>query len=195
MKRHVILTIAAFTGMISCKKSNTDVAAIVYPKEATYQNFIADVAQNSTLQSVTNASQFFENGVAFKTLVTGQIKTLYVKIPDTSAALLITIWDKTTQAKIFQTTVAIAISNTEKAVDISPIVIEKNKEYVISIRTNDYYLRKKTGGTLINYPFISGNVIYTATMNDNASMQAFPNVYYNQGSFFSEVYFKFQQTQ
>jgi hypothetical protein len=187
-----ILSVLAIS-ITSCKKSsNTE--PVIFPEELPYDNFITSVAQNATIQSVTNSSIFFEVGVAFKATVNGQIKTLYVKIPDTSSALLVTIWDKNTQAKLFQTSIAVTTANTEKALDITAFNIEKNKEYVISMRTNDYYLRKKNGTTLISYPVISGNIIYTSTMNDNSTPQNFPSIYFNQGVYIGDVYFKFQQT-
>jgi Domain of unknown function (DUF4082) len=193
MKKIFLACCMLAIAITSCKKSsNTE--PVIFPEELPHDNFITSVAQNATLQNVTNASQFFEIGVAFKATVKGQIKTLYVKIPDTSSALLVTIWDKNTQVKLFQTNIAVTTANTEKALNITPFNIEKDKEYVISIRTNDYYLRKKNGTTLISYPVISGNIIYTATMSDNSAMQAYPTQAFNQGTYLGDVYFKFQQT-
>jgi hypothetical protein len=126
MKNVFLLFALVFITISACKKSSSP-APITYTEELPFDNFITSVAQNGTLQSVTNASIFFENGVAFKALVKGQIKTLYVKIPDTSSALLVTIWDKNTQAKLFQTAIAVTTANTEKSVDINPFNIEKDK--------------------------------------------------------------------
>jgi hypothetical protein len=187
-----IVTVFAIS-ITSCKKSN-NTEPVIFPEELPYDNFITSVAQNATIQSVPNSSYSFEVGVAFKATVKGQIRTLYVKIPDTSNSISVTIWDKNSYTNLFRTSIAVTAANTVKALDIPLFNIEKDKEYVISMRTNDYYVRRKTGTTLISYPITSGNIIYLATMVNTNPGQAFPGIFSDQSFYYGDVYFKFQQT-
>ena len=195
MKKISLVGLLFMAILLGCKKDKTE-QDIVYSEENTFENLRTSIAQNSTINNVLNSAYYFEVGSSFKSLVKGNIKTLYVRIPDTSSILIVTIWDKSTQAKLLQTTVNITNSNTERVLDITPIAIEPNKEYIISMKTNDYYLYKKSGSTLISYPFTSGNIIYTATVSaDPLTPGVMPTTAFNQGTYFGEVHFKFQQTQ
>jgi hypothetical protein len=55
-----------------------------------------------------------------------------------------------------------------------PLALVKDKEYTITMNSNDYYMKTKTNGTAATYPMTIGNVIITSYREGYGLAQTFP---------------------
>ena len=100
----------------------------------------------------------YEFGLEFTPLVKGKILALKVKLPDINNSLRITIWDKATTSLINAGTVDVSAANTEFIFDITDLELVANKEYAITMQSDDWYMRQKTDAANAVYPIIAGNI-------------------------------------
>lgn len=157
MKNHftkTILVLLAIT-VSSCSKDDGP----NYSEE----NFLSGFLTNSGFSAVTDSSVNsgdYEFGLEFTPLVKGKITSLKVKLPASNSALRVTIWDKSTAtATVIRTeTVNVTAADTEQGFDIADLELQANKQYAISMNSNDWYNHRRTGNTDVTYPITSGNI-------------------------------------
>lgn len=192
MKKTIIAVclLAAFT--IACKKSK-DPVPVTYPEETFLDGYLN---QTGFAQKVTNlvnsgASEF---GNEFVPTVKGSITKLTVKLPDANAALRITIWDKLTNAVLRTETVNVVSANTTYIFDIADLALTKDKEYAITMNSDDWYNRTKNDGTNATYPITVGNIRITTYKYANGSAQTYPTI--NPINYYAgDIAFVFQRTE
>ena len=145
--------------LISCSKDNDDSAPVIQistqnPLEA----YLAATGYNQqTVPNINNASTY-EFGISFTPLVDGKLTALIVKIPDVNPNLRVTIWDKTTGAILRTELVNVSSSGVETSKTISAIDLTANREYAITMNSNDYYRHSKTNNVPATYPVIVGDL-------------------------------------
>jgi hypothetical protein len=144
----VLLTMAIF----SCRKKDP-----VYTEESFSEGYLNQTGFLEVTTPGINSSDF-EMGLEFKPTVNGKITSLLVKLPDARTNLRITIWDKATKLPLRTEIVNVAAANTQYNFDINDFELQKDKEYAISMNSNDYYLRRKTSGASVVYPIAIGNI-------------------------------------
>ncbi len=149
-----ILALSIFT--FSCSKDNED-SKQKFPTEDFLEGYLAKSGFFQTSTGTIN-DQGLELGLEFTPLVNGKITALKIKLPDTNAALSITIWDQETKTPIITETVNYTAINVIKAFDIIDLNLGKNKKYMISIRSADYFYRRKDPQSATTYPITSGNI-------------------------------------
>ena len=192
LKNFKTISIFAFSLLlISCSKSDEPVAVTPINTIAPVQDPLNGFLEVSGLNQkndiyLNNIDR--EVGFSFIPIVNGKITAILVKIPDTRTALKVTIWSKTNPSIIRSETIDITSSGVETTKIISPINLIKDTEYVISMNSNDYYVRSRTNGSNITYPFIVGDIKVTDALERNGADQIIPitrslNIYAGDCSF------------
>ena len=201
----IILAIFTFSFVaISCSKEDenatqTQIPATIYPEE----NFLAVFKTKAMFTqadgiSNVNLPYYYESGVVFKPTVKGKINAINLKLPAVNTTIRVTIWNKATQAVIATENIAVQSINiyAKKTIAI-PIILEKDKEYVISFYSNDFY--NNTKSTNIQYPITSGNIVITdffaGVSTDPNAAAAFPSTTDLDKEFRDGFSFDFQRTE
>lgn len=189
----IMLFFAVAMATTSCKKE--DKTPIIYGEENPLNGFLSQLFYlQETYNWVNEPSGIAQLGMSFKPLVNGKINALVVKIPSTNNNLKIIIWDKATKAKLRVETMNITTSNTTTTKEITPLVLTKNKEYVITMFSDDYYARNKTDNTVGEFPITSGNFQMTGSITGNGDTELYP-LGGSGNQYFGDCSFNFQRTE
>ena len=193
------LFITTLFSMASCSKSDTPAAAPVATTPVVYQeeNFLNSYLTTSSLnQTTTNYVNSGDNelGTEFVPLVKGKITGFLVKLPDPNSNLRITIWDKATGSSLATIMGNIATANTLTPVFFPGFDLVKNKEYAITMNTNDWYNRKKTDGTAVTYPITVGNIKVLSYKYKSGTAQSYPDTQ-NNTVYSGDLSFNFLRTE
>lgn len=186
-----LLTIAIFS--ISC--SSDDDKGVSYSEENPLDLYLSATGFSQKAVEVKNSGTY-EYGFSFKPTVTGKINALIVKLPDVNPSVRITIWDAAAKTVIKSEVLNVTTANVTIEKAISPIALQKNKEYFFTINSDDWINRTKTDGSAATYPIVAGNITITgyAYITSTAAETLFPtnarNTYYA-----GDMTFKFQQTE
>jgi uncharacterized protein DUF4082 len=170
-KSLLILCVAAIA--ISCDKDDDNNNTPVYQPESPLQGYLTTSGFNQETDEIVNGGDY-EYGYRFRPTVTGAITAISVKIPDVNEALRVTIWDVATQEPIKTETFNVTSSGVAVVKAISPLALTKDKEYLISINSADYYEHYKTDNSNATYPISVGNIQITGYAFSNGLLQTFP---------------------
>ncbi|WP_080778925.1 DUF4082 domain-containing protein [Chryseobacterium phocaeense] len=146
----------------------------------------------TTVSNFINAGNY-EFGLVFSPNVKGKINAITVKLPDANPNLKVTIWDYTAKTVLRTEIVNIAASNTLLTKAIEAFPLEKDKKYMITMNSNDWYKKNKPDNSNATYPITAGNIKFLEYRWVGASSQTFPtnvSLDYNGG----DLSFNFQQT-
>lgn len=185
-----ILSAAIFT--VSCSsdddKDNT-------PKFET-ENPLAVYYTQTGFTTVTNFvnSGDYEFGLVFTPTVKGNIKAVTLKLPAVNSAVRVTIWDYATKAVLRSETINAASADVEVKKEISVLALEKDKKYLISMNSNDWYKKNKADLSNVTYPIVAGHITFNEYRWISGTSQTFPtnvSANYNAG----DLSFDFQQTE
>ena len=174
----------------NCRKDD-DPAPIIYPDENPLAAYITNTGFSSTANFI-NAGDY-EFGLVFSPNVNGKIKAITAQLPDTNASLRVTIWDYDTQAVLRTETINVSAANTAISKTISELALVKDKKYLITMNSNDWYNRTKPLGGSATYPITAGNIKYTAFLWKSGSSQSFPTIL-DDSYYAGDLSFIFQQT-
>jgi len=139
-------------------------------------------------------SGIYEFGIEFVPTVDGKIKAITAKIPDVHPGMRIIIWDKATKTAIRTETIDVTSAGVEVSKEIAPLQLTKDKEYLFTFNSDDWYNHTKPDATATIYPFTVGDIKVTnyAFISSTASETIFPtnlrNTYYA-----GDISFKFQK--
>jgi hypothetical protein len=161
----VILMLSIF--VISCSKSDDA------PEKANFLQELLSVAvftsTNKELGGGFATSD--EKGLVFKPKFKGKITAFVLKLPSTDN-VKVTLWDFTAKTKITDAIVNITTPEVDFVKEITPVQLEKDKEYVISY--NSLYSYDHINTEKIVYPIVTKNFIITDFLFNNGSNQVFP---------------------
>ena len=178
---------------ISCSKSEES-TPILYPEENPLTGYLETSGYNQDQISAIDNPSTIEAGFSFKPAFTGKINSIKAWIPASNNALRVTIWDNATQTAIRTEIVNVASANVPSTKTINPLTLVKNKEYTITMNTNDYYIKSKTNGTAAVYPIRVGNIVITSYREGYGLSQTFPQG--TQPDYYSgNCSFNFQRTE
>ena len=167
----LLLTVLSIS-IFSCKKDDKQTAP-AFQEENFFEGYLAASGFNQSVITDIDLGDY-EFGLEFTPLVRGSITSLRVKLPEANPSLRITIWDKVA-GTIIKTEIAnVALANTVYNFDIVDIVLTKDKEYAITMNSNDWYSREKTDGTNAAYPFTIGNIEINKYIWDDGKAQDYP---------------------
>lgn len=134
----------------------------------------------------------YEFGYSFIPLVNGKMTAIVAKIPDIRMAMRVTIWDKVAGTVLLTEAIDIVAAGVVVTKQISPLDLVKNKEYFITINSNDWYERKRTDNNSAFYPITVGDLQITSYSYRSGTAQAIPNS--PQNNFYSgDLSFTFQK--
>lgn len=179
----------------SCSKNDDSPSspAILYAEENPLNGFLGTSGYNQQQVSMIN-SNLIEAGFSFVPTVTGKINSVVVWIPQANNAVRVTIWDNATQNPVRTEIVAVTDANVPAKKEIDPLFLIKNKEYTITMNSNDYYVKTKSNGSAAEYPIAINNLKVTSYRETIGSSQTFPEG--TQPDYYSgNCSFNFQRTE
>lgn len=135
------------------------------------------------------ASEF---GMAFIPTANGQITAITAKIPNSQSAMRITLWDKQTKTVLKTETIDVAAAGVESIKTVSGWMLEKNKEYMFTVNSKDWYSHTKSDGSAIIYPITVGDIKITNYGYANGTTQEMPTSMVST-YFGGDFSFKFQK--
>lgn len=176
---------------ISCSNDDKDNT----PKFET-ENPLAAYYTKTGFTTVSNFinSGDYEFGLVFTPTVKGKMKAITLKLPATNPSVRVTIWDFATKAVLRSETLNIATADVEVKKEISELALEKDKKYLISMNSNDWYKKSKADNSNAVYPIVAGNITFSEYRWLSGTAQTFPTTVansYNAG----DLSFDFQQTE
>lgn len=184
----ILLTAALAISCSSDDKDNT-------PKFET-ENPLAAYYTTTGFSSVSNFinSGDYEFGLAFTPTVKGKIKAITLKLPATNPTVRVTIWDYTAKTVLRSETLNVATADVEVKKEISELLLDKDKKYMITMNSNDWYKKNKSDLTNATYPVVAGNITFNEYRWISGTGQIFPtNVSSNYNA--GDLSFDFQQTE
>ncbi|WP_343696454.1 hypothetical protein [Flavobacterium sp.] len=195
MKNFKILFAILSASILTVSCSSNDDDKDNSPKFET-ENPLAVYYTQTGFSTVTNFvnSGDYEFGLAFTPTVKGNIKAITLKLPATNSAVRVTIWDYTSKAVLRSETVNVATADVQVTKEISVLALEKDKKYMITMNSNDWYKKNKADLTNAVYPIVAGNITFNEYRWISGTSQTFPtnvSANYNAG----DLSFDFQQTE
>ncbi len=146
--------------VISCSKNDDTSPSVVYQEEIPLPGFLDASGFNADVNTASSAA-YQECGLSFKPLEYGTINAITIKLPVNPGRIRVTVWDKATGSLLVTARIPLIldyVSGTTYEVAITPFALTKNKEYVISMSTQNWTTRQRIGATDANYPITVGNV-------------------------------------
>lgn len=179
--------------LVSCSKDDAPPPApvVIAPEQNPLPGFLATTGYNQQTNPIINGT-IFEQGFSFIPLVNGKITTIVVQLPAIKTDLRVTVWDKANSSILLTEIINIPAANTEITKNITALNLIKDKEYIISFSSDDYYLRSKTDQSAVTYPITIGDIKVTNYLDKSGSSQTMPTIPRNTG-FFGDCSFKFQK--
>lgn len=188
----LLMFLGLFFAILNCRSKDDDpIPPTVYPVEKPLAAFLYNSGINK-VENFINALDY-ESGQVFSPNVNGTINAIHVKLPDADNDLRVTIWDYDTKAVLKTEVVNVTAANTVSTKEITPLSLQKDKKYVISMNGNDWYNREKDTSAAIAYPIVAGNITYHNYIWKSGTAQVFPtnvDATYIAG----DIDFSFQQT-
>jgi len=135
-----------------------------FTEENPLSGFLSATRYNEHVEFCSNTSVFDEIGFKFKALEKGTMNSINVTIPIVNNALVVMIKDFDTNQIIRTETLNITTANTLFVKNITPLELEKNKTYYITMRTNNYYKRFRSDFSQPQYPVTVGSIKILAPM-------------------------------
>ena len=174
----IIAILAASSFTMSCTKDDPAPMplppVVVAPEQNPLPGYLTASGFSQVTTNFVNDSDY-ELGISFIPLVNGKVTALVIKIPDARSGMRVTFWDKATGNPFRTQILNIPAAGVEVTQPISPLELEKNKEYMISFNTNDWYEHKKTGGLSTTYPITVGDIKITGYFYTFGTSQAIPS--------------------
>ncbi|MGG5207359.1 hypothetical protein ACQWU4_00330 [Chryseobacterium sp. MIQD13] len=176
----------------SCSKDDDEQVPepIVYAEENPLNKYHENAGFDTTTNFINSGN--YEFGLAFYPNVKGKINAITIKLPDANPNLKITIWDYTAKTVLRTEMVNVSAANTLMTKAIEELALEKDKKYMITMNSNDWYKRTKPDNSDAVYPITAGNIKFLEYRWMSTSAQAFPtnvSLNYNGG----DLSFNFQQ--
>ncbi|WDO14132.1 DUF4082 domain-containing protein [Flavobacterium sp. WW92] len=174
---------------ISCSSDDSGPSyAVENPLESYHQQ-----AGFTTTSNFINAGSY-EFGLAFSPNVKGVIKAITLKLPEANPEVRVTIWDYDTKAVLRSENMNVATADVLVTKTISDLALEKDKKYLITMNSNDWYKRSKADNTNATYPITAGNIKFLEYRWVSGATQTYPtnvSLNYNGG----DLSFDFKQTE
>ncbi|WP_337043689.1 hypothetical protein [Emticicia sp. 17c] len=172
----------------SINKSKT----LVQSKEM-FSSFLADSTMRTEVTNTHNTT-IYEYGLRFQVTQNGIIVKVGSKLPN-AGVYRVSVWDAASKTVLAQKYVVQYLPNVQAWADVPELALEANKDYFISIISdnwNDAYLKS---GSLIAYPLVKDNfkiMAFAYTSQPSFSAVAkFPDIENNKTSIYGFVDFGF----
>ena len=198
MKNHFYsfaLAVALFvTTSCSSDDQSANTSPVPFAEENPWLGLLAETDLGQTTLVFIDDNNYYDMGMAFIPTVKGQINSFVVKLPESHNNIRISLWDRTT-AEILRTEyIDVLVANTDTKLEILPLQLQKDKEYVVAITSDDYYMLFQENGSAVTYPVSVGNITVTGGTDQLANAQQMPE-FYTANAISGIVSFNFQQTE
>ncbi|WP_298393522.1 DUF4082 domain-containing protein [Flavobacterium sp.] len=190
--KKLVLFIALIALTLSSCSKDDDTTPVTFQEENPLTGFLQSSGFNFYKNIASNIGGEAEMGFSFIPKVNGTINALVNKTHVPNSNLKVTIWDKVTGLAIATNFVNIVNPGVELVTNISPVSLQKNKEYIISVKTQFYYIYEKQNAANQVYPVESGNIAITGSLDGNANQ--LPNLAISN-SFTGDYSFIFKQSE
>lgn len=121
-----------------------------------FSTFLADSTMNVTV-AADNSIIIYEYGLRFTVTKTGKMVKVGSKLPK-AGTYRVSIWDVATKTVIAQQYVKQLTDNLQSWADIPALALTANKEYFISIISNNWNDASPKSSSTISYPITKGNL-------------------------------------
>jgi hypothetical protein len=121
-----------------------------------FSTFLADSTMK-VLVTANNTNTIYEYGLRFVVTKNGKMVKVGAKLPK-AGIYRISVWDVTTKTVLVQQYVDQISNNIQSWADIPALALEANKEYFISIISNNWNDAYPKVGTTVTYPISKGNL-------------------------------------
>lgn len=185
-----VLRIAAICAVIALSSCSNDDSSS-FPEQNPLAEYLSKAGFDQSKQDIKDGGDY-EFGFSFKPTVKGQINAIVAKIPDAQLEMRVTIWDASTKTALRTELVDIPAAGQEVTKKITPLILEKDKEYIITYNGNDWYDHRKADNSAAVYPITAGDIQITGYGFAEGTAQAFPTVML-KNYYAGDVSFKFQQ--
>lgn len=175
---------------ISCSSDKDD--APKFKTENPLEAYYAATGFNTSTNFINSGD--YEFGLVFTPTVKGKIKAITLKLPAVNPAVRVTIWDYTSKAVLRSETVNVVAADAVVTKEISELALDKDKKYMITMNSNDWYNKNKVDKSNAVYPIVAGNITFNEYRWIGGTAQTFPTTVsssYNAG----DLSFDFQQTE
>lgn len=177
---------------ISCSSDDNKDNIPVFETENPLETYYAQTGF-TTVTNFVNAGDY-EFGLVFTPTVKGNIKAVTLKLPAVNPTVRVTIWDYTSKVVLRSENLNVPVADVQVAKEISALALEKDKKYMITMNSNDWYKKNKADNANVTYPIIAGNITFNEYRWISGSSQVFPtnvSANYNAG----DLSFDFQRTE
>jgi hypothetical protein len=186
-----LLTIAFFSASCSSDDDN-EVVAPVFETENPLAAYYTQTGFNTSVNFINSGD--YEFGLVFTPTVKGNIKAITLKLPVENPTLRVTIWDFASKAVLRSEVLNVATADVAVTKAIGELALEKDKKYMITMNSNDWYKKSKVDNANTVYPITAGNIRFEEYRWVAGTAQLFPtniSANYNAG----DLSFDFQQTE
>jgi hypothetical protein len=183
----IALLLCAPIAMTNCGEDT-----VTFLEQEPLADYIEAAGFDEKVDTFLNSGSY-EFGFSFIPTVAGQINAIVARLPEANPTLRVTIWDFDTETVLKTVTVNVTAANTTVTEAITPLVLEKDKQYLITMNTNDWYDRARTDESDVTYPITAGDISITSYGYTSGASQSFPttfpdNYYAGDASFiFQEI--------
>lgn len=172
----LLLTLIVFFTISCSKNDDNQTAPVVFNEENPLPGFLDASGFNADVNTASSAA-YQELGFTFKPLEFGTINAITVKLPVIPNRTRVTIWDKVTGSLLVTARIPLILDyvpNTTYEVAITPFALTKNKEYVVSMSTQNWTTRQRIGATDANYPITVGSIQFINFVSSVGQDQIMP---------------------
>ena len=185
--------IALLCGIVFLSCSKTEETAS-FEEEVPLPDFLTTAGFNADVNTASNTS-YLEAGLTFKPLEFGTIKAITVKLPVNPSRIRVTLWDKATGNALVTARIPLVldyVAGTTYEVAITPYALTKNKEYIISMNTENWVTRQRAGATDADYPITIGTIQFINHVSSVGQNQVIPSTI-SLSYIAGDIGFKFQR--
>ncbi|WP_347050144.1 hypothetical protein [Flavobacterium olei] len=175
---------------ISCSSDKDD--APKFKTENPLEAYYTATGFNTSTNFINSGD--YEFGLVFTPTVKGKIKAITLKLPAVNPAVRVTIWDYASKAVLRSETVNVVAADAVVTKEINELALDKDKKYMITMNSNDWYNKNKVDKSNAVYPIVAGNITFNEYRWIGGTAQTFPTTVsssYNAG----DLSFDFQQTE
>lgn len=172
----IIVTFSVIFLAISCNNDDNPQSTPVpmAPEQNPLEGYLSATGFNQITSNYINSGNY-EFGFSFIPLVNGKMTAIVIKIPDNQTNTRVTIWDKVAETVIRTEIIDALSADVEVTKTIAAIDLVKDKEYIITFNSNDWYDHRKTDNSNVTYPFTSGDIKITSYAYKSGTAQQIPN--------------------
>jgi hypothetical protein len=195
MKKILLLSALCSITFFACKKKTEDIPAPTPLVDYALSEYLKQTGFDQTSTVFSGGVDIFERGTVFEPQVAGNLTAFVVNLPSSVLNLKIILWNATTMQPITSTTINFAGTGQDIIFNITPVPLQKNEKYCVSLATEmTMYKRKRTDGANATYPVVFKNIkilSHNVKQLTNINLRAYPTDLVS-ASYYGDVSFKFQ---